>query len=462
MYRIRKYGRAFDWRLSKARQEGTGFVAKALVDLSRREQLEVFEDYLYLSRKRHKNRMALAKLQLHLVEELVVAQKAIKYYRAHKEKLSLALPEAKEDEKKQIEADLEEAETGLFFHRHFANCIRLIGDGIAWRSLGYDRTALRFLSQRSTKQEVVSEGFEAELAAWSRTFDYGSGLAIYNALTNWIAYGDITVVKDDGSVEIVEVKSSNTKSRRLTRQKQGMNEVVELLNAGEGEDQEKQQVSVLVLDVEPENGLRQVMQLIQEASRRGFAADSISNFLYVECVDFRSAGDFETLKTAMSAAREQHLKAWEDRNDVFLPMESADFLAFGPNCAPFSVFPFPEEICVGLMTGTIIFTSFLNQSEVAREFERRGWQITLGPEQIRREVEERHKKGEEAEIDQLLKVKKNGFSASVPPAEFTRLTMEALRPKVLIKARELVRAMGPEGTKGSVLFSIAREHEVWR
>lgn len=462
MKRIQKYGRAFEWRLSRAHGEAREPVRRALIDLSRSERLEILEDYLYLSRKRHKSTLALAKVQLHLLEDLAVAQRAVKNLREHKERLTASLPGAKGGERTRLESDLEDAERGLFFERHLANCIRLVGDGIAWRSLGYDRAALRLLSERSTKQEILSDGLRAELAEWSHVLDTGQGLAIYNAVTNCLAFGDVTIVRDDGSVEVVEVKSSNTKSRRITRQKQGMNRVVELLKAGEGDSQEGERVSVLSVDLEPENGLRDLLKLLQEASQCGFAACPISNFLYVECVDFRSAKDFEKVKADLNAARQKYIKPWEERDDVFVPMDSADFVAFTPNCAPFSVFPFPEEICVGLITGAERFMSFLNESEVAREFERRGWQVIIGPDDVRRQAQELHEKGEEFNLDCILRVKKDGFSMDVPPGEFTRLTMEMVRPKVLIKAREMIRALGRGATEGPVLLTFAREHEVWR
>jgi hypothetical protein len=461
MKRIKKYGRAFDWRLSRPPEETREPEMRALVDFSRSEQLEILEDYLYLSRKRHKSRLALAKVQLHLLEDLAVAQKTIKQFREHKERLGVSLPDAKGEERERIASDLEDVERGLFFQRHLANCIRLVGDGIAWRSLGYDRAALRLLSERSTKQEIMSDGLRAELAEWSRPLDTGQGLAIYNAVTNCLAFGDVTIVRDDGSVEVVEVKSSNTKSRRITRQKQGMNRVVELLKAGEGDGHEGARLSVLSVDLETENGLRDLLRLLEEASRRGFAAGPISNFLYAECVDFRSVKEFEKVRADLNAAREKYIKPWEERDDVFVPMDSADFLAFTPNCAPFSVFPFPEDICVGLMTGAVRFMSFLNQSEVAREFERRGWQVIVGPDDVRRRAQEAQMKGAEFNLDCLLKVKKNGFSMDVPPGDFTRLTMEMLRPEVLIKAREMIRALGPGATEGPVLLTFSREHEVW-
>ena len=81
------------------------------------------------------------------------------------------------------------------------------------------------LSQNPNKAHVLTEGTLSELTAWSLQFDSSDGIPILNSITNCLTTGDITLVRDDGSVEIVEVKSSKTKSRRITRQKHRMQEV---------------------------------------------------------------------------------------------------------------------------------------------------------------------------------------------------------------------------------------------
>jgi len=263
------------------------------------------------------------------------------------------------------------------------------------------------------------------------------------------------------------VKSSKTKSRRLTRQKQGMNEVVELLKSGEGKAEEREGVSLLILDLEPEHGLGELLRLLQQASQTGFAYGAISNFLYVECIDFRFVKDSDKMKSALHEGREKHLRTWIDREDVFTSMSSADFIAFSANCAPFSVFPFPDDICIHLMTGAKMFTSYLNHTEIAREFERRGWQILRGPADIQRDLKEKLAKGEEINPQELgmedfLTVSKDGFHTTVASGELTRLLIEGLRPKVLIKAREIMRGLGPHSTDGFVLPVYSGESQIWR
>jgi len=81
------YRRAFDWRLSKLDKHSVPSTAAAFVTLSSDEYADIFEDYLAITRKRKNNRMAMAKVQLHLVEELLIAQAAAKRYREKREEL---------------------------------------------------------------------------------------------------------------------------------------------------------------------------------------------------------------------------------------------------------------------------------------------------------------------------------------------------------------------------------------
>src|SRR5215467_1756061 len=75
------YRRAFDWRVTRTAKEQIPGVAAGLAGLSIPDNLDILEDYLGITRKRQKNRIAMAKVQLHLLEEILVAQHAIKHYR---------------------------------------------------------------------------------------------------------------------------------------------------------------------------------------------------------------------------------------------------------------------------------------------------------------------------------------------------------------------------------------------
>jgi len=449
-----KYRRAFEWRLHRADKEAVDSAAQAFIGLSAPEYAEVFEDYLFISRRRRRNRTALAKLQIHLIEELVNCEKAIKHHKQEEEQLMSSSPQAPRTESHidRVRESLRVVKRELFFHRMYANTIRAIGDGLAWRALNYDRAALRFLCERATKQQILSEGSLAELEVWAHSFDKGTGLAIFNALTNCLALGDVTVVKNDGTVEIVEVKASSTKSRRITRQKEKLREVVELLNFGEGEH-ERERIEILHHDIELENGLPELLRMLGEATERGCTAGRISNFCYVECADFQAMKDFDSSRQYWDEMRQKETAPWLASKDVVVDMDSLDLLAFSPNKAPYSIYPFPEKVCIDLLTGASCYRCFFNYSALHREFERAGWQVLEGPKELMTEHAD--------EQTPMFKLKKGACNLHVPPGDIMRLQMELLRPKVLLKSLEDIYKLGPRGAPRGTLVAYEREASIW-
>ena len=226
------------------------------------DQLEWLEDLLSISRNRQKNGLVLRKLQLVLLFEIIEDENSVKGLKKLAEEKGLALHDtealAQDEATKKLSAAVQ---NGLQFHRTRANSIRQIGDGIAWRSFGYDRAVMRLLSQRPTKQQVSLEGTALELQEWFRNSIKDQRIGVINAVTNTLGIGDITVANSDGSGEVIEVKASKVKSRRITRQKQQMREVVQLLNTGHGEIEEKENDDSPIRYF-PEKGLEALLELL--------------------------------------------------------------------------------------------------------------------------------------------------------------------------------------------------------
>ena len=450
-----KYRRAFSWRISDGSPDSLESNLTGMMRLATSDFPEILEDYLTISRKRQRNWTALSRLQMHLMEELLIQEGAVKHYKETLRRLGDDTDaELPRDEQSQ---DIRFSRVQLFFHRLYANACRAIGDGIAWRALGYDRAVTRTMCERQSQQTLAAEGTIQELREWSSQFDRGMGLAIFNALTNCLSVGDVTVVRDDGSVEVVEVKSSKTKSSRKIRQKEKMREVVSRLETGEG-PVDGQKIHIEILPVAPETGLDRVEKLLDLASVRGWAAEKISNTLYVEAFDFRKPPD-ETAKNALRGIREAVVGEWDRRGDFWVEMSTLDTLAFSPNCAPFSVYPFDAKTCIDLLIGARNYTAYLNESAVAREFEYRGWTAALKtPADFVGEADK------DAALEQMrqsrMMITKGQFHAEIPPADFMRMHIEALRPKTLIDAYEAILKLGPrEGGCSLMLFD--GEPQLW-
>jgi len=422
-----RYKRAFDWRLKREDGEDTNVAIGALAALHSSEMPDLLVDYLDISRKRRTNHLALARLQTNLVDELVGAEASIKHYREKKAELEQLGNLENGTQKK----DTKFVRRELFLWRAFANVLRAIADGVAWRTLGYDRAVMRALCQSRGSQQITSEGTMQELREWGRQFDHGKGIAILNSLTNWLTFGDVTVARNDGSVEIIEVKASSTNSSRVVRQKREMKEVVTFLSTGKGHLEGKT-VEVCKLDIVPETGLDILEKLLKETDKPpGHAACRLSNSLYVECIDLRvmtEGADADIVKR-----RNSLISDWEETDEIH-SNESLKSLGFSPNKAPFSIFPFDSALCVDLLLGAKAYMVILNVTAIAREFEYRGWQIVTTPKQAYEACKFE---------DDFMTVKKDGFVVTLPPAEFMRMGMELLRTQVLIRQCELLRRAGP-------------------
>ena len=422
-------------------------MANAITRLSTSDFPDILEDFLEISRKRRSNWTALARLQTHMLEEVLLQENTVKHYRTTLRELEDRMGAATADP--QLASDIEFVKRELFLYRMYANAVRGIGDGVAWRTLGYNRAITRLMSERETKQWVTSEGLVQELREWSWHFERGTGLAILNALTNCLAIGDVTVVRPDDSVEIIEVKSSNTKSGRKVRQKQKMSEVVTLLDSGAGQT-ENRDVQIEILPVTPETGLDQIQELLHTASQRGMAARKISNCLYAEALDFQRMDDPGELRKRAEELRDGVVGEWERNGDFVIDFNSLDTVAFTPNCAPFAIHPFDARTCVDLLVGSKFYITYLNHNAVEREFENRGWIVEETTEQL----------AQQGEKEAVMTVTKEGFHVRIPPADFMRLQMEALRAKTLIEAYEAKRKQGPR--RGEYILGLfSGESEVW-
>ena len=443
-----QYRRAFDWRLSYGKRDSIDTGATAMTRLATSDFPDILEDFLEVSRKRKANWTALARLQTHMIEELLSQEGAVRHYQTKLKELQEGRTPATDDAEFTRETKFINRE--LFLYRLYANAVRGIGDGIAWRTLGYDRAVTRLMSERETKQWLTSDGLVQELREWSRHFETGTGIAILNALTNCLAIGDVTVVRPDDSVEVIEVKNSNTKSGRKVRQKQKMSEVVTILDKGSGQNQNRD-VRIEVLPVTPETALDQIEVLLDVASREAMATKQISNCLYVEALDFVAMEDVEQLHAKADRLREAAVGEWQKRGDLVVDMNTLDILAFSPNAAPFSIFPFTARTCVELMIGSKFYITYLNLSAVAREFEYRGWTIERRPDQLRPE-----------EIQEsMMRAAKDGFHVNLAPADFMRLQVETLRPTTLIQAYDIIHKQGPIGPEQYLLPLFSGESEIW-
>jgi hypothetical protein len=173
----------------------------------------------------------------------------------------------------------------------------------------------------------------------------------------------------------------------------------------------------------------------------------------VEAFDFRIMGSAEEVWKQGVEQTKKEIASWGENNDLVIRMDSLDILSFTPNCAPSSVFPFPGRLCVELLTSAKNYSCFLNLTELGREFERHGWQIEKGTQELREESG-----GKDAPF---FRARKNGMHPEVPPADIMRILMETMRPSVLIETLEAVLKIGPGGISPTSFVVYEGEEDIW-
>ncbi len=419
------------------------------------EQHMVLEDHLRTSLIRRNTFLPLFKLQMNLLQDLVLAEKAIAAYKErieeHKEKISVDDPG-----REKLQEELPWMQRELHFHEAERRAIRDIADGIAWRLFDYDRAVLHELANRPGKKHINLEGIAAEVHEFGQVFNSREGIAVLNDLTNFLKLGDITIRKDSGTFEMVEVKGGTKKSGRIARQKQHLRQTVDFFNAGEQET-DKGRFVITELDVTPETFHPHIRRIIEKAQDKGSAVDRIGDHLIVDCTDFPKSVeyDIEEMRKIMGRARDW-AEDWQKTGDVVRPFLSQDKYLVVRYFAPCSIFPYPEIVRVKLMTGALWLHSYVNLSAVLRYLEQKGWKLIKSPNEHFEEIE---RIGTEKSPGWAT-VRKGPLTSELPWGWLGRLGYEFLKPRTLLNALEAHLAAG--SSDAAMIFpNFSGEFKVW-
>lgn len=415
------------------------------------EHLMVLEDYVSVSLRRRHNPYPLLKLQLALLMDLVDAENSVA---ACKQKIA-ELEAAPGAPSAQAHLKSVQGELGKF--SAIRRALRDIGDGMAWRLLGCDRAALESLAAHPRKPHINLSGLQAELNALASEYNKpGARVGVLNDLTHFLKKADITIRLDDSTFEFLEVKSSNTKSGTLRRQRADLEETLQFLNEGEGVRGDETAV-ILRLPIAPSSYMKAVASLAREAERTATAAAVIGEHLAVEFIDYPRGLELDITDAPKLEKVEGVVDGWKSRGDHVLSMFGTDRYLDVRNYAPYSVYPLTALQRVKLMTGALVTVSKLNVSAVLRYIESRGWTLVRGPDSYAEDFE----KGDWGQrTSPLATFRKGPLTMEVPGPWIGRLALEYLAPRTIVDGLEAVLAAGSvRSTMALPVF--AREAEQW-
>lgn len=429
-------------------------MSKAITHPLYREFTQLLEDYLAMSRKRQSSPICLYKLQQWILSDLLYHGRVMDDLKGRKAELDGALKSATEPKKKmELGEQLREAKLQELIFRLMQRHLTEIVDGMVWRLFNFNRAALNVVACTKQKGRLqLTKGLEAEL---SELVDhcYNGRIALLNDLSSLIDVGDVTVKSSDGSFEFYEIKTSMQGSERAERQKQKHERAVRFLNDGCYEENGRLHRLVDV-DIAPDNYLARVLHIVKEAKRNGHCAYVLSKYLIVECdyVDLLTdPADIERVKEK----RKRITNCWDPRDRVLTFSNTFRLRHYPRVYAPYSVFPYPADICVDLITGRAMLFGLINMSRIIEILRASNWDVReeVAPDSFFGGPKSFH----------VLTLHRGRFHTTVTGSDLVRMGYEFMKLNTLLRKYEAVYEKSSQDKKTETwLPNILREKEVWR
>jgi len=260
--------------------------------------------------------------------------------------------------------------------KRLAHVIKQIGDGIAWRTLNYDRPVIRQLADKPQTGHIELESAIQEFAAAAEHVEHTGDIVVMNDLTNFLRHGDFTCV-GGGGVTIAEYKGGTAarRSSRAKRQSRRLAEVLEFVNTGVRDADGGLEI-LLRQRVMARSHLATVAELIGEARRKGAAQARLSPSLAVDILYFDLLAEISDPRKMASLLHDPFRQTREKVSHHSLGL----FQEFSANVAPYSIYPFSDEDCSDIMIGAVCLMSHFSHRNLARCLKRRGLSVVLPTE----------------------------------------------------------------------------------
>jgi hypothetical protein len=255
--------------------------------------------------------------------------------------------------------------------RRLAHIVREIADGIAWRFFYYDRAGLYQLARKPQVGHLDEANINYEMA---RAEAHGArgALVLLNDLTNFVRYGDLSLRTDDGFT-FIETKGGegSAGSGHATRQQRKLREMRDFINTGSKQTPEGNEC-IYRLTTQPKTHLAEVAELIREASQQGKVHARLSDCLAVDVYHVETASASPRGRRRLLNVRDN---PFSESMKAFACHSLDLFNQFTPNRAPYSVFPWPDDVCTDLLEGRIWIVSYFNWGKLERSLKKRGLRV---------------------------------------------------------------------------------------
>jgi hypothetical protein len=321
---------------------------------------------------------------------------------------------------------------------------RVVADGLVWRLLDFDRTALAILADREVVgRHAPEDGFTAEMKAMDRLEAELGTVVVHNDTPYCLRHGDITaIVEIDGRrfPYPEEVKAGRS---RGVRQNRAITAAVEQIFEAR-----------LLVPVTFATHLSGLIPMIARATEQGYA-EAKFDCRFVQVIDYRHFGGRDEVVGEILREADMRL-GWFTGNRLILAgiagasriHDRGEPVA---EIAPVTIFPLPAEYIVDLLMGAIDIRVHLNTDLLALEFRKRG--ITV--EFARGAAAQKH----------FLRAERGYLALNVPAYVREQMLAELLTSEALVDLIEYVLNSGQTAdwarTGETPVIAFADERSAW-
>ena len=341
--------------------------------------------------------------------------------------------------------------------------LRTIGDGLAWRALGYDRRGITVMGRGTRVGRFAEErGFAAEVGLIEEAFNEHGVFALHNDLTTCLRYGDVTVIKPRSEPPYREVEIYEVKAGKLdpnSAQMQRLEKATRLLNQGQVALEGGSVLNAIPVDVPYRTGLAHLRDLIPKARKQGIAAAQINSCHWIRVFYYPYwHGRLDELEASDRAERER--LQWPGENEkAFQWLYAAQRMQTrrynSPSVAPVSIFPFPIEDVADLMMGHVDAMVCLSGAGVEERFAERGLQANVfGPPVSSEKFLEASWLVSETEMQGVT------IPADIREQMLVELTTPECLAKLVKAHRQVTASIPPEANEQHVVVA-SEEAAIW-
>lgn len=337
---------------------------------------DIIKDYLHLSRIRFNNKLAMMRIQLQLMQDIIQCQNEIVMYKDVMKNPSNIEKYIKPDDVVSND-DLKNSNRKINIQKVLIKSLRDIADGHLWRIFNYNRSLMHQMGrQPGTGYISIESGGLNELYAWADSIlDKDISHFILNELTNSAKIGDVIIKRSNGHIEVTEIKSSDLRSgrkqkERLQKQEKRLKNFESLANTGIG-DIQGVPGKIITIPVAYKTSLEVLVKLLTEANKKGISGKKIGNYLSMVCADYSIKIEE---KRVMNCFKKYAVNC-KSKSDRILNIDTSIRNRYSPNFTPLSIFPIPVNYIADLLLGKKQIFYSVNISEIFRIFEKHNWKV---------------------------------------------------------------------------------------